>query len=366
MRLGLRDSADKIVPNWRRIGGFGRLPFDWRLRQIRERKKITYALVGGIYLDIGLYPVTLSELREGEFSGLGSVRMDIGGSAAWVGHYLYKMTNGGQRSFLFSRLGDDAFSKDLRQRLGNEQWVEKFHQSAAAFSQCGLSVNLEQPVNRPSTTLTHRGSLSSFEWPQILADLDRCTKRGGVIYISGYFRTNLGKDMRNALEALPDQTIVCIDHGRFQPEDYTSVGAALTNAFATGLIDIYLCKETEFRDFAGRAGVATSRERSLVELVKSCEERQILPLFTIISGDPSSATLTAHVAYEGNVEQVELTHEASRTQGRVGTQNAFNAGFLHALGNGSPDSDARSAVIDSVHHALESWATTMQHMTPHH
>jgi hypothetical protein len=359
MRPRLRHGADRVFPGWRTAGGLARPPLDWRLQQIRERKRVAYALVGGVYLDLNLHPVNVGELREGEFSGLDSVRLDVGGSAAWVGHYLYGIPEGRQRSFLFSSLGDDAFSQDLRQRVKYADWVKKFHYGEAKYSQCGLSVNLENPNDLPSTTLTHRGSLGSLGWRQILAPLTKCTKRGGIIYISGYFRTNLCNGLSRALEALPAQTVVCIDHGRFQPEDYRHTGAALTKAFSSALVDVYLCSTTEFRDFASGAGVEGAQDRPLEEVIKLCEARQILPPFTVIKGKVGTAP-TAYIAHHGDVETIELSHEVAHTHGRVGKQNAFNAGFLHELGSGQPGSDLYTAVAGAVRCALETWASTMQ------
>lgn len=360
MRPGLRESADRIVPEWRRVGGPARPPLEWRLRQVRAKKRVAYALVGGVYMDVGLYPVDVADLEEGEFSGLDAVRLNVGGSAAWVGHYLYTMTKGRQRSSLFSRLGDDAFSRDLRQRIRYATWVKDFHQVEAKSSQCGLSVNLENRGGLPPTTLTHRGSLRSFEWSQILHPLNKCTRHGGVIYISGYFRTNLCNGLVRALDALPAQTVVCIDHGRFRQDEFRHHGHALQSAFSLGLIDVYICSNKEFRDFARGAGVDTAPDRPIEELVKRCEDRGVLPPFTIIKGTVGSAP-TAYVAERGRIEKVELDRPAAHTRGSVGRQNAFNAGFLHRLGNGRPDMTARAAVTDAVRHALETWATATQH-----
>ena len=172
-RPALREGADKIAPTWRKVGGVSRPSLESRLSHLRSTSNPAFALIGGVYYDISLHPVNLENLVVGEYSDLDSIRIDVGGSAVWVGHYLHRPMNERKRSYLFSRLGDNALSKELRKKLRREPWIRRFYQVAASHSQCGTSFNLEQLGHQVCTTLTHRGSLASFEWHQFLPKLHR-------------------------------------------------------------------------------------------------------------------------------------------------------------------------------------------------
>jgi sugar/nucleoside kinase (ribokinase family) len=354
-RRALRRSADRVAPTWRSIGGFRRPPLDMRLRQIREKKRFAILLIGGVYLDIRLFPVDIVHLEEGEFSDLDRPRVDIGGSASWVGRFLYKSTHDTRRSYLFTRLGDDAFSKDLRRSLHNARWIKKLYAVKAETSVCGVSFDLEPRENKPSTTLTHRGSLGGFNWHQILDDVNRKAKRGGVIYISGYFRTDLCRDLRDSLEALPARTIVCVDHGRFRREDYDRGGPALVSVFQEGLIDVYLCNHFELREFASSAGVAAAGHLAVEELLRACVRARVLPTITVVCGEAGATSAVAHSAYQGEVKRIELSRRTSVPRARLGTRNAFNAGFLHEFASGASEMETAVALESSVRYALQLW-----------
>jgi sugar/nucleoside kinase (ribokinase family) len=293
----------------------------------------------------------------GEYSDLDTIHIDIGGSAAWVGHYLYDLMNRRQKSYLFSRLGDDATSKDLRNRLKKEAWIKKFYQVPATRSQCGTSFNLEKRGHQQCTTFTHRGSLTSFDWHQFISILHRKIKRGGIVYISGYFRTNLYQDLAASLETLPAKTVVFIDHGRFQELDYQRAGAALVQAFSAGLVDVYLCSHVEFFDFARINLAPLTQGSSVEETLKLCHEARILPPITVVHGEPGASNAVAYLAYNG---QIRLANLGRLPPGeRIGSQDAFNAGFLFELACGSQYSSIDVALDEAVVHALESWTATI-------
>ena len=360
-RPALREGADKIAPTWRKVGGVSRPGFESRLSHLRAISKPVFALIGGIYYDVSLNPVNLNNLVVGEYSDLNSIRIDVGGSAAWVGRFLYGRMNGLKKSYLFSRLGNDSLSKELRRMLSREPWIRKFYQVPATHAQCGTSFNLEPLGYQLHTTLTHRGSLTSFDWHQFLPKLHRKVKRGGIIYISGYFRSNLCQDLATSLEALPAKTVVCVDHGRFQKEDFERAGAALAQAFADGLIDVYLCSHVEFTAFA-RANLGGDLPLGTEEMLKLCYEACILPPVTVIHGEPEVSGAVAYLAYQG---QVRFTKVGEMSPGaRLGSQNAFNAGFLYKLACGSEDANVDQALDEAVVHALEMWTKTMSTPSP--
>ena len=294
-RPALREGADKIAPTWRQVGGVSRPGFESRLSHLRAIRKPVFALIGSIYYDVSLHPVNLKNLVVGEYSDLNSIRIDIGGSAAWVGRFLHGPMNGSRKSYLFSRLGDDSLSKELRKRLSREPWIRKFYQVPATHAQCGTSFILEPLNYQVYTTLTHREACS-FDWHQFLRVLHRKVKRGGIIYISGYFRSNLCQDLATSLEALPARTAVCVDHGRFQKKEFDRAGAALAQAFADGLVDVYLCSHVEFTAFA-RANLGGDLLLRTEEMLKLCYEACILPPVTVIHGDPEVSGAVVYLAY---------------------------------------------------------------------
>lgn len=359
-RPALREGADKIAPTWRKVGGISRPPLESRLRGVRDARKPTFALIGGIYYDISLHPVDLDNMVVGEYSDLDMIRIDIGGSAAWVGHYLRDLMNSRLKVYLFSRLGDDATSKDLRRRLRKEEWIKKFYQVSATHSQCGTSFNLQERGYQQHATFTHRGSLASFDWRQFIDKLHRKVKRAGVIYISGYFRTNLYQDLAASLETLPAKTIVCIDHGRFQRSDFQRAGAALAQAFSSGLIDVYLCSYTEFLNFASSCLspiIPGPPIESIEEALDLCHKFQLLPPVTVVLGEPYADCAVARLAYNGHIKLAKVGELSPGS--RLGAQDAFNAGFIYELGCGSPHSNIDVALDEAVVRGLQAWTATI-------
>ena len=353
----LRQGADRIAPTWRKVGGISRPPLESRLRALREVRKPTFALVGGIYYDVTLHPVDLDNLVVGEYSDLDESRKDIGGSAAWVGHYLRTLMDPHAKSYLFSRLGDDANSRDLQKMLKREGWIKKFYQEPAAHAQCGTSYNLEQLGQQKRTTLTHRGSLASFDWRQFLDKLHQKVKHGGIIYISGYFRTNLNQDLTASLETLPAKTIVCIDHGKFQQSDYLRAGAALKQAFSAGLVDVYLCSYSELLGFAESNLGTLATSSSIEEMLTLCHEANLLPPVTVVHGEPNACGTVAYLAYKGDIKVAKL--DSPSPGSRLGCQNAFNAGFIYELAHGSPHSSINVALDEAIMRALQAWTATI-------
>ena len=128
-------------------------------------------------------------------------------------------------------------------------------------------------------------------------------------------------------------------------------------AFTDGLVDVYLCSHSEFWDYARanlgelRLGVSTE------ELLKLCSEARILPPVTVIHGEPKVVGAVAYLAYRGDVRFTKVGEMSPGA--RLGSQSAFNAGFLCKLACGSEDLSVSEALDEAVVHALSVWTATM-------
>jgi hypothetical protein len=249
----LRLVLDTIYPMWRSDTGerHARASLDIRLSDLQAQNHRAAVIVGSVYLDITVGPIHSDALSKSEYGNLDRVKTDCGGAAVWVGRRLFDYQ---EKSFLFSRVGKgDPFSQDLTRRLNGERWIKGGALARAEGIQSGISVHLVQP-GKMYTTFTHRGALNSLGWEGIMSGVLRAAKHGGILFISGYFRTNLCDDLRRSLESLPPRLVVCLDHGRFMPRDNERALFALRDAFQQKAIDIYLCTYSDLASYL--AGVA--------------------------------------------------------------------------------------------------------------
>jgi sugar/nucleoside kinase (ribokinase family) len=308
-------------------------------------------IVGGLYLDIYLSPVNAKDLRLGsEYGNLDTVRVECGGSAYFVGKYLFDRYR--RRSHVFSRLGaGDALSGSLQALLKRERWPVDIEVTKVDKSQCGVSAHLLQHNGR-HTTLTHKGALESLRWGQILPGLQRKTRRGGVLYISGYFRTGLHMDLCPTLQKLSPKLLICIDHGRFRKEESPTEAAALMGAFEQGLIDVYICTYPEIRELLASVGVEVNEATSQEEALKRFRSVGKLPPVTVVRADTEAPNSNAYVVFHDRVEVVQAGGGQATPNDHPGQKNKFNAGLVHALLTGSSNPHLPSIILDATRSAL--------------
>jgi hypothetical protein len=314
-------------------------------------------LVGGIYLDVWLSPVSVRLAKNTEYSDLDTVRAEPGGSAFYVGKYLGESFN--RRSYLFSRIGrGDPFSRHLERIVKDVPWIRGDHLTASGTSQCGVSVHLIDHDGTFLPTFTHRGSLVELSWPLILRDLQHYTRRGGgLLYISGLFRTGLAVDLVSSIQKLSPGVLVVLDHGRFQPDDHVAAVRSLLDAFRLAAIDIYICTYSEIAALARGAGVVVSGEVSQFELIESFAGMHFLPKITVVRGDPEPGQPVAILAIDDKIELIEDGPHNWVPRNIPGGNSAFTAGFLNHFYRESPQGNLQDYLENAVRAGLRFWAT---------
>jgi hypothetical protein len=323
-------------------------------REIRGLRRPKVVIVGPVYLDLYLEPIDVQTLDGNEFSDLDEVKRRCGGSAFFAGRYLHKCY--GKRSYLFTRLGKrDALSSELERSIRSEEWVRRPQLITAKDAQCGVSIHL-MPRDAPHTTFTHKGASGGLEWRPILKRIQRRTKRGGgVIYISGYMRTNLYRQLSDSLRYLSPKFLICIDHGRFRAGTHRAEALALAAEFRARLIDVYFCTYDGLRQYMEEIGTGGDASLDEEDYVRSIASNDALPRVTIVRSNPIGGVSTAHVVLDRTVSSVKVPTAQNWPSNRPGLKNAFNVGFMHSLVTGPPEVPFETSVMDATLHALEDW-----------
>ncbi|MGW4060019.1 hypothetical protein ACWEGE_17160 [Amycolatopsis sp. NPDC004747] len=359
--------ADRLYPSWRVKTGMRhrQVELEWRFRTVRRllRRRRGYFILGGVYLDLLVRPVGVTKLEDKEYSNLDRVYCSWGGSACYVGHYLYE--NFGTKSYLYSKIGGlGILSHELKRLLRREPWIKRGrYGSGDPGQQSGVSVHLKQKGDTFRTTFTHKGALEELNWGPVLSKLEKKTGRGGVLHISGYFRTGLYHDLCDALQRLSPNLIVCIDHGRFLPEDHLRPAEALLEAFGKQLIDVYISTPPELDRLMVLAGEEVDENLPTAEKLKTYAQRpNLLPRVTVVRGEVTAESVTSLVVVDGCL-LAPVTVEPGLPPSRdvPGKNNAFNAALVHHLSNGDPDEPMVDLVGRAVERALRAWVANVVH-----
>lgn len=358
--------TDRLFYTWRTyVGGSGRTPegTDLRLVQLRATAgRAPIVLLGGVYLDVTIRPVDVQKLQPEELSTLGQVLTRAGGSAVHVGRRLYDRFS--KRSTLITRLGggagvEDTFSKQLRRVLRTEAWHRSLRLCESARNeQCGVSIHLQQRDGSWRTTFTHPGSLRGLTWhPGLRKKIQRRTKTGGILYISGYFRTNLCQDLTENLSFLSPRVLVCLDHGEFQAEDNAEAVRRLIEAFASWHVDVYICTFPELVRLCNALMIPMFDTPAPGEVLQRLHTEGKAPSIVIVRGGTPDGTVW--VMHHGEISPVDAVvpgqgPSRSRQESRGST---FTADFMGSLLSGhSPVPDNASHVLmDAVMRAMEPW-----------
>jgi hypothetical protein len=347
--------ADTLIPSWREdLRGDLRAqrPVGWRIQMLRHLKRPAYVVVGGVYLDLELSPIDVVRLDDAEFYDLNTVNMKCGGSVLYFGRSLHELFH--IRSFLFTRLGKgDPFSKALGSKLRAEAWIRNPHTPESPNTQCGVSVHLVRRQNDYHTTFTNTGTLSALQWGPMWSKLQGRTKRGGVLYIAGYFRTGLHADF-SRLEQLSSKLLICLEHGRFSSTSNPAAASALLEAFRN-LVDVYLCTPPELRELMKSNGVLVDAQTHDREALEYFASQAKLPPITVVRGRAEvGGQAVAHILYDNKVTDVSAPCHANVT--KVGYKSVFNATFVHALVTGDPGDSTEDIVHSATREALDTWA----------
>jgi hypothetical protein len=372
LRIPMLFVTDRLFPSWRTYaGGTPREPAgtDLRITQLHESGRRTpVVLLGGVYLDIAIRHIEVEHLGAGEWTTGSPILARAGGSTVHVGRRLY--AHFGRRSTLITRVGagagsGDSFSQQLERLMRAEPWHRSLRPSQAApDEQCGVSVHLEQRDRSWRTTFTYPGSLRGLTWHRrIRRAIQKRTKTGGVLYISGFFRTNLCQDLRENLSYLSPRVLVCVDHGEFQPEENAEAARSLGEAFRSGHVDVYFCTLAELLALCEALFIPLlyenpSPEAALLRL----HEAGYAPPVVILRGG-STGGVAAWVMHHGDVTPIDAVVPAIPGDQHRGRGSTFNADVLGHLLSGVSVTDASAGglVIDSVIRATNAGVDPTEH-----
>lgn len=357
VRRSLRRGADSIYPRWRIIAGEAvpRAPLHQRVTALRQQKRHDYFIVGAIYIDLTITPVMETKLNPSEHSDLDQVSIGCGGSAWFVGRYLERKF--GKKSTLYTKIGSvDPLGKHLKTQMKREHWHKSLRFTVEPTKQCGVSVHLVNRNKGYHTTFTHKGALADLDWGPVHDDLRWRSRKGGIMHISGYFRTSLCNDLSVSLRQLSPDLIVCVDHGRFRPQDHERAARALLESFDEKLIDIYICTIPELRQLMELDGLMSDPSDPDEDLLRRYNRSGRLPEVTVVRCEPGRSEAKAYVVTEKAVSLVKCRASIPRRLDYPGRNNAFNAALMYYIVEGATDEEFGAAICNATQKSLERWA----------
>lgn len=343
--------------------------FTEKLVLARSRPTPSFLLIGGVYVDVILSPIEDTLLRAEEWSNLEEVKIRLGGSCLQVGARLYDAYD--VQASLFSATGGamDPLSQEAHNLLARQGWIARKHVEPVPGIAAAVSVHLHQADGMFKTVFTHKGALAYLDWHRLESELLLEHVSGGVLYIGGYFRTNLHNGLHDALQRHGMQQLVVLDHGQLVPEVESQLQVSyLKHAFDRGEIDVYICTHAEFQALADhperakRSPTPSARDAPAsgppLEQLAKLAGRLPLPPVTVVRDPAWLDPPTAVVITPGSPPQlatVTIPAGHALPWQTLGSDNAFNAGFLYGLVTGDPDAGSEAATLEAVQEGLRIW-----------
>jgi hypothetical protein len=358
----VRHLANGIFPGWRDYAPSGKRnsnTLQRRVTKLSSVKRLPTIVVGGVYLDIILSPVSLNKDNKIEYGDLDSVEASPGGSAYFVTQHLWKEHT--HETHLFSQIGcDDSFSKQLDHLLSNKPWI-RMKRLPATQSQCGVAFHMRDQYGKPlPTLLSHRGANSELKWRSLKRPIRRLSWRGGgVLYLSGFFRTSLHVDFASSMRELSPELVIIVDHGRFQPGETPAAERALLEGFKSGTIDIYICTLSEIQDFVQSVNhhILPNQPVSDIDQIQSLAALDYLPRVTVIRGDLQEDVPTAYLIIDHKIHTVQYKTENWDKPDNLGGDSSFTAGFIHNLFKKNGGANLRDTMTSATKFGLQQWST---------
>jgi hypothetical protein len=305
-----------------------------KLLEIKRLNSCPYALVGSTYIDVTLSPINTQVLERSEWSNIGPLKFHLGGSAYWVGFFLWKLHN--IKSYLFSSKGthSDPLTKEFDRLLQKEPWlIDKFCTYKDLPSP--VTVHLIQDKNLFETMFTSANALHNLSFMSISNDLNEVLADGGVLYISGYFKTNLSNDLDDVLKQLRSDknTLVCIDHGLLMADEMVGPARKLKAAFEGGLVDIYFCTLDEIWDLFNAGSKNTiskpNNDNDVISILETLPH-DLGPYITVLR-DIRLPYNKVFTKVRGSTWNSIKGTNSFIVKNRIGIKNAFNAEFIYSL-----------------------------------
>lgn len=305
-------------------------------QQHKSGSDMQIALLGSTYVDVILGPISTTRLEPDEWPDLEKVSVNIGGSAMCVGRYLW--LDYGRKTNLFTPVSQesDIFSEEFRRLLNAETETWLLQDGLVQYFGAGAPVTiiLRQIDRKYTTMFTYRGVLATFNWSDVHQKLASVVSKGGVLYMSGFLKTNLSSQLVSNLQSIHSNTVICIDHGRLNPRTYDP--AQLRNiyeAFSAKLIDIYICS---FSEIVNYCRVISGKDRQadpdrIREVLEDIAKTEILPPVTIVRDTLGDHAIVAFSIVGGVIDSIPDHSRRWFDHTPVAPLNAFNAAVLHNI-----------------------------------
>jgi nucleoside phosphorylase/sugar/nucleoside kinase (ribokinase family) len=332
-----------------------------RLIELSKREQIPIACIGGVYLDFLIKGIELNENDRHylDFTREIPIRLETqpGGSIYYVARYLSEL---GRNPLIVSSIGDgrrngfaDKFFEGAKQdKLGSITETITKRDAATA-----VTIHFVHPDAKQgnSAMYTDRDVLKSFGW---LEALDILRNRGGenkqiydngAIYIAGFFKTNLYRQLhKNLKELRQNGAIIFLDHGRLESNpDREAKDQIRSLANSLQLIDVYLSTEDELyqfirevaRDMPERIPRSLRLTDPLTSLIDQIAQEANIEFPSIMlikdrSGKPRTHRLGIRKSsgkYNWKLIKPRSPTLPPNSEYSVGSSNAFNASFIDAF-----------------------------------
>jgi len=321
-----------------------------KINTLYHSEECPFVLVGSVYLDIILRPIITTLLEKKEWDNLDHIRFDLGGSIMCVGRFLF--LDHKQRSHLFSIKGGrgEPLSEVFDALITKEKWPINDLISSEPKSRPAVTVHLIQHDKRFSTMFTQKGVLIELDWHNVNDELSIILQNGGVLFIGGYFKTNLCIGFKDNLEKYSDRTLICIDHGSLAPELITTQSIqALCEAFRTDTIDVYICTFSEITEFFKKSNQHTTYYLTgdIEKDLKIIAEKGVLPKITYVRGSDIPGNIDAFTIINKSIIPIQKKDCQIFKDSPVAPKNAFNAAVLYSLVKGERITDISQLAVNS-------------------
>jgi hypothetical protein len=90
-------------------------------------------------------------------------------------------------------------------------------------------------------------------------------------------------------------------------------------------------------------------------LLNSLDQQQLLPAVTVVLDVTEKDKVMAHVQVNGQYDEVHDDIDQVFRAARPGPRNAFSAGFIHELGEGTSNGTMLQMVKQSAIQGIEKW-----------
>jgi sugar/nucleoside kinase (ribokinase family) len=330
-----------------------------RFAELAKREQIPIACIGGIYLDIEIHGIEVDKengrhcldfTREVPVT----VHARPGGSVYYVARYLSAL---GWNPLIVSSVGDGSINGladtffQLAARDGLQ--IDKRMVTRKLGAATAITVHFvhPDPERASSAMYTDRDVLKSFGWRQVSETLrgrgkDEQVYDNGAIYIAGFFKTSLYRDLhKNLSELQQNGAVIFLDHGRLEPEQGRDQVRNLTEALR--LVDVYFSTKEELSQFIAeiartmpqRVKRPIHSKDPLPDLIKQIDQEARICFPPIILVKDRTGIPRAHMVgvrdtdgeYQWKDIQVERRASYPISQCIVGASNAFNAAFIDAF-----------------------------------